>query len=326
MKLNLYDNHMNRIAIIGGRFVSLLWSEGYNTVQPFVLELHATKENKKKVKPDYYVGRDDRKTLMVIKTVQVKSGRIIASGKQAARCLDDVAFVGTIASGSVLDQSIKDAYDNSDKFESIVFSEPQLDVAYNHQISNKSFLKLCEIMCQNTDTGFRAVRDNSSIAIQFYRPQENPNLKFSERFGNLTIDQITRSTENFKNYAIVLGEGEGASRSRVYIDTSGGEQKRSMIIDARDLYREENETEESYNARLVARGYEKLLAQEKTWECAFAPLASDFGSKYDLGDILTVLLPDYDLKINARVTRFTQKIQDNKTTTTIEVGTITITR
>ena len=53
-----------------------MWSEGYNTTQPFTLELLATAEYKQKVKPDCYVGRDDRKTLMVIKTVVSKAAML----------------------------------------------------------------------------------------------------------------------------------------------------------------------------------------------------------------------------------------------------------
>ena len=110
------------------------------------------------------------------------------------------------------------------------------------------------------------------------------------------------------------------------VDRSGGAQQRSIIVDARDLTRGEGETDEAYSARLTARGVDKLLEKQGTWECAFSPLAKDFGIRYDLGDILTVLLPDYGLKLQARVSRFTQKAQKNKTTTSIEVGTITILR
>lgn len=326
MKLNLYDEQLNRISIIGDRFVSCMWSEGYNTVQSFTVELQATEDYKKKVKPDCYVGRDDRKTLMVIKTVQVRRGLIVASGKQAARCLDDVPFIGTIEAGAMVDTSIKEAYDAGGKFALFEFAAPGLGISYGHQISNKSILKLCETMCQDTDVGFRAVRGGGRITVEFYQPTENPNLVFSERFGNLTVDTVTLSTENLKNHAIILGAGEGEDRTRTEVDLSDGAQKRSIIIDARDITREEGETEESYTARLTARGYEKLLEQKETWECAFTPAGTDFGTRYDLGDILTVLLPDYGLKLRARVARFTQKTQKNQTKTTIEVGTITIVR
>ena len=237
MNLSLYDPQLNRIAIIEGRFVSCMWSEGYNTTQPFTLELLATAEYKQKVKPDCYVGRDDRKTLMVIKTVRVKSGHVIANGKQANRVLDDVAFCGTIQEGAVLDKAICAAYAKSDRFENLVFAEPSLDVVYNHQISNKSFLLLCETMCQETDTGFRVVRRDKKVTVEFYRPEADPNRILSERYGSLKIDAITLSTENKKNHAIVLGEGEGEARVRVDVDLSAGEQKRSMFVDARDILR-----------------------------------------------------------------------------------------
>lgn len=326
MKLNLYDKNLNRISIIGDRFISCLWSEGYNTIQPFTVELQATEEYKRKVKPDLYVGRDDRKTLMVIKTVQVKDGKIIATGKQATRCLDDVPFIGTIEAGEYLGSAIKTAYENSPGFEGISFANAALNVICAHQISNKSFLELCEKTCQNTDTGFRAVRSTDGITVELYQPAASPNLVFSQTFGNLTVNSILLSTENMKNHAIVLGAGEGNDRVQVVVDRSNGQQKRSLIVDARDLTRGDNETDEAYRARLTARGVEKLLEKQGTWECAFAPLAKDFGIRYDLGDILTVHLPDYGIKLQARVSRFTQKAQKNKTTTSIEVGTITILR
>ena len=326
MKLSLYDDSMNRIAIIGERFVSCLWSEGYNTTQPFTVELQATSEYKQKIRPDYYIGRDDRKTLMVIKTVTIMDGIITASGSQAGRCLDDVPFIGTIQEGSVIVSSIKSSYDFSDKFPMIEFADSDLTDTYGHQISNKSFLELCQTMCQDSDVGFRTTRKNGGIVAEFYKPEENPNLIFSENYHNLTVNELALSTENWKNYAIVLGEGEGTARTRVDVDQTNGEQKRSLIVDARDLSREEAETDEEYTARLAARGNEKLLECQKTWECAFTPLSGQFGTRFDLGDILTVLLPDYGLKLKARVSRFTQKEQRNQTETTIEVGAITITR
>lgn len=326
MNLNLYDENMNRIAIIGGRFVSCMWSEGYNTTQPFTLELQATDEYKTKVKPDCYVGRDDRKTLMVLKTVRVKDGHVIANGKEAKRCLDDVACEVIIPAGANLAQSIKTAYDTSDKFKNIEFADQSLDVVYEHQISNKTCLILCETMCQDTDTGFRVIRDGKSIKAEFYKPEVNPNRVLSERYGSLKVDSITLSTENKKNCAIVLGEGEGDARFRVRVDLSDGEQKRSMFVDARDILREEDEDDLSYSARLAARGYEELLLKQGTWECALNPLPQEFGSLYDLGDVITVLLPDYGLKLQSRITRLTQQSQNNVIDTILEVGNITITR
>lgn len=326
MNLNLYDKNLNRIAIIGNQYISCLWSEGYNTIENFTMELVATDEYKKKIRSDCYVGRNDRKTLMVIKTVKIANGKIVASGKQAGRVLDDVSFVGTIESGSMIDTSIKRAYNNGNKYRNLEFADTNLQIPYNHQISNKSILKLCETMCQSEDVGFRVIRNNGTMYTEFYRPEYNPNFVLSEKFGNLSIDSVSISTEKLKNYAIVLGEGEGENRNKVYVDSTNGEERRDLIVDASDIQKEENETDESYNSRLVARGIEKLLENQQTFSCAFSPYAKDFGFKYDLGDILTVYLTDYGLTLQSRVSRFTQKSQNNKIETKIEVGQITIKR
>lgn len=325
MKLNLYDRDLNRIAIIGDQYVSCLWSEGYNTVENFSLEVIATDSYKKKLRPGLYVGRSDRKTLMVIKTAQVIGDKIVCSGKQAAQVLDDVAFIGAIPAGSVVASSIKTAYDGSTGYLNVGVAGSGIDATYPEQITNKSILELCTTMCQGADIGFRAVRGEGGIVIEFYQPELNENLKFSERFGNVAVESLTFSDAVYKNYAIVLGENADKQIVIQDVDLSGGGERFELIVDGGVAW-EETDTESTYRAKLRAYGMEQLREHRKTIACAFSPIASEFGKRYDLGDILTVILPDYDLKLQASVARFTEKTQNNKTTTTIEVGQITIVR
>ena len=263
---------------------------------------------------------------MVIKSVVVRGGHIIATGKEAKRVMYDVAFVGTISSGSPVDTAIKNAYNKSNQYHKLTIADSDLGVAYNYQISHKSILELCETMGQDTDVGFRSVRDDDQISVEFYQPALNPNLILSREIGNISNVEFSTSVENYKNYAIVLGEGEGADRVRVDVDRTDGAERRDLIVDAKDIRREDGETESEYNARLTARGVGKLLDHTQTLNTAFLPYAGDFGKRYDLGDILTVRLPDYGMTLQARVSRFTQKAQGNSTETTIEVGKITVNR
>ena len=309
MNLNLYNEDMQRISIIGTNFVSCLWAEGYNTMEDFTLEVQATKEYKSKLKPDCYVGRDDRKTLMVIKSIETVDNTIIATGKQATRVLDDVAFVGTLPEGSIIDTSVKNAYNGSSKFHKLEFKTTNLGVKYDQQISHKSFLELCTVMCQSEDVGLKVIRQNGGLVAEFYKPEINSNIKLSE---------------NYRNYAIVLGEGEEENRTRVDVDLTNGEKRREIIVDARDIQLEERETTTQYKKRLYARGVESLLEQQKTWECAILPLAKEFGSKYDLGDMVDIVLNEYNIKMQARISRFTQNQQRNQIETIVEIGNITI--
>jgi hypothetical protein len=152
------------------------------------------------------------------------------------------------------------------------------------------------------------------------------NLIFAEKFGNLAEPSITFSSENYKNYAIVLGEGTGGERVSVTVDATGGNDRKEIVIDARDIQMEEGEAATDYRERLAQRGLEALLEHQEVFSCLFTPYSKDFGSRYDLGDMMTVHLDGYGLKLQARVAKFTQKSQNNKTETSIEVGKITVKR
>ena len=138
--------------------------------------------------------------------------------------------------------------------------------------------------------------------------------------------EITLSTEGAKNYAIVFGQGEGENRTYTTVDMTKGKDRRELVVDANDLQMDEGEVMEDYLKRLESRGIEKLLECQSVFSCSFIPSAKDFGSKYDLGDILTINLAEYGLKLKARVSKFSQKSQSNKTETTVEVGQIVVLR
>lgn len=323
MKISIYDTELKRVLILENQFISCLWKEDYNNVGAFTLELQATAELKKIIRPDYFAGRKDRKTLMIIKTVEIKEDRLILSGKSALRALADIAFIGTVAKDTVIIDGLKTAYDKTDKAPLITIADSKLPDTYKNQISNKSMLDLALTMCRSTDIGIKAQRNKQQIEIVLYKPEPNSNLIFSKTYGNLLDEKIVLSTEQYKNYCIVLGAGEGDQRYRVNIDKTDGEPKRTIIVDSRDLQKEQDETDEQYLAKLQARGIEKLQETVKTWEVTFSPLAENFGTMFDLGDILTIRLTDYKMNITSRVMSFSQKEQNNEITTTVEVGQLT---
>ena len=326
MKIKIYDKDLNTVLFVDGQYVSCLWSEGYNTVGSFCLELIDTAEYRKKIREDFYAGRSDRDTLMVIKTVEFRDGGRIASGKQATAVLDDVAMIGTISSGVNIDTAVKNAYNGSAKFRKLNFAVTNIGVKSTHQISNASFWEVCSTLCADTDLGIMVKKAGSELLAEFYQPPENPNLVFSKQYGNLSEPKITLSTEGAKNYAIVFGQGEGENRTYTTVDMTNGQDRRELVVDAKDLQMDDGETVENYLKRLQSRGIEKLLERQNIFSCAFKPNGKDFGIKYDLGDVLTVNLSEYGLKLKARVSKFSQKSQSNKTETTVEVGKIVILR
>ena len=326
MRLNVYDKDLNRICIVGDNYISCLWNEGYNSVEPFTLELNSIDEYRQKIKEDFYVGRSDRPTLMVIKDIVFNKDTIVVSGKQATRVLDDVAFIGTIAEGGRIDESIKSAYNSSNKYYNLFIDDHALDETYGHQISNKSMLELCQTMCEDKDIGFKVVKRDKKCVLQLYKPVKKENLVFSEKFRNLTLKEIAISNDLEKNYAIVLGQGEGVNRTRVDVDISGGLQRKELIIDARNSQKDEDESQSDYEERLRVEGLETLLATSSKRAYSFFPNVGDFGVKYDLGDILEIRLLEFNSILTARVVRFSEKSQDNISEISVEVGKILVKR
>lgn len=116
---------------------------------------------------------------------------------------------------------------------------------------------------------------------------------FSDKFDNLRNVEYTDSDVNYKNCAVVGGQGEGADRELAFIgDTYTGVNRREIFIDARDI-------DESSN--LTDRGNEKLAEYQevKSFECEVA--TSGYKVDWDLGDFVTIRCDDLGVTQKAQV-------------------------
>lgn len=322
MKISIYSPELLKVADIGDRFISCLWKEGYNSDGAFSLELVATAAYKKNISPDCYAKRQDRPGMMVIKSVNFTDGRMILSGKSAAAVLDDVAAIGTTAAGAVISTAIKEAYDGSNGYQNVTVASDDLEDTYGDVIENESIHEMLVTMCAAADVGYRAVKNGSGIELQLYKPGINENAKFSRFLGNLKDPEVNSSTAGYKNYAIVIGKTSGDAVKRVDVDWSDGQQHREIIISGQSQGTDESASE--FAARLEAIGSNRLAESLRELNCSFVPSAAEFGTRFELGDIVTIILDDYGIKLQARIILFSEKAQSNKTETTIEVGTPTI--
>jgi len=154
----------------------------------------------------------------------------------------------------------------------------------------------------------------------------NNRVAFSRALGNVKELQSVIDDSAFKNYAIIGGEGEGASRTYAVYDGSGGGYKQKLFVDARDL-RSENLTPAQYTAALMQRGREKLFEHQ---------VITDFDTKIDPYKKGRVYLEDWDLGdrcdvvinidsttqfiYSARVTEIAEVQKENNLEVTITLG------
>lgn len=128
----------------------------------------------------------------------------------------------------------------------------------------------------------------------------NPHIIFSDRYNNLLSFTYFTDTSVKKNYAYVLGKGEGEKRKRtIYFEGTepSSLERYEVYVDAKDISDEEqiaNETkplsEEEYSELLKEKGKQNLVPTKTKSESQIAVQSTQFqyGVDYFVGDFVTV--------------------------------------
>lgn len=116
-------------------------------------------------------------------------------------------------------------------------------------------------LMESAGYGFYTYLDSSkNIRIVIQAPVYN-DANVGAKYGNATGARLVRGISDWRNYAYVLGEGEGSTRRQVIVDQRGGQERRELYVDARDLQQTVDGTtytNAQYDAMLAQRGREKL--------------------------------------------------------------------
>ena len=162
--------------------------------------------------------------------------------------------------------------------------------------------------------GFRVYADPAEQCLYFemYKgtdrtesQDENARVTFSDVYFNIDRPRYEENEANYKNYAIVCGEGEGTDRTIVELDRTNGEDRRELLVDARDLFKEEGQTDAEYTAVLLQRGAEKLDEHNRIQSFEVGIKSSSqfrYKTDWDLGDIVSVKKKKWGLYMDQRVT------------------------
>ena len=130
--------------------------------------------------------------------------------------------------------------------------------------------------------------------------EENPHIVFSDSYNNLLPFTYFTDTSVKKNYAYVLGKGEGEKRKRtIYFEGTepSSLERYEVYVDAKDISDEEqiaNETkpisEIEYEELLKEKGKQNLVPTKTKSESQIAVQSTQFqyGVDYFVGDFVTV--------------------------------------
>lgn len=317
MKLNFYDRNLNRIGEIQ-TWMSMVWQVRYNTQGVFQLECQKIDGIYRLLKRWNYVCKPDSNDVMVILSVQTKDGIVLAVGAPAT-CILARRISTEEVSNENAELAMRRVVSNMTPWDNLELGTlAELTDTYTPQFSDGSVLEYLENIGEACDIGFRIIKDGKKLKLVCYKPTLNANARFSEEWGNVGGIEHTDSDVNYYNVARVAGAGDGADRVTVWAGNTAltGADRLELYVDARDIQKKEEETDADYEARLVARGEQKLIDQARIDSVAF-DIDND---NVSLGEVVYVRLTDIGVSFQVRVTGIKEVSQNNQTTTTIELG------
>ncbi len=192
----------------------------------------------------------------------------------------------------------------------------------NYQVSYKNLLDEIESIATTNELGIKTLIDvqNKQMIFDVYKGIDrtagqsiNAPAIFSKEFENILEQEFVDSSINYRNIALIAGEGEGSLRQLATIGQGIGLDRYELFIDARDL-QQENLSNQEYTSLLKNRGQNKLseYTDIQTFDSKIN-LNSNliYKEDFNLGDLVTCTSKKWDVTINSRITEIEETYDSN---------------
>ena len=328
MKLTVYGANLEKKAILY-HWISLLWKPKYNGYGTFCAEFQSAPDMLGVIVRGDYIHLDIDETIMMVTSISFDTGKFTVSGFSAEYILA-ARVSDTVITSQNAEEAMRSLVSGMSTWPLLELGESSgLTDSFTGTISDGSILKYCQAIGEAADIGFRIrigrnAEKQRRLFFTCYRRGTEPSAKFSAVLGNMGGEKYTESENNYYNVAVVAGAGTGDERVTVTVGDleSSGTDRREIYLDARSVQKEDGETDAEYLARLEQYGREKL-ADMKLAQLSEFTVSDD---SIMLGDMVYIIPSYIGEPFTARITSVSIKIQNNKITKTIGVGTPLVTR
>ena len=341
MDIYVYNKNLERIGLID-IYKSLIWTKRYYQAGDFELYVPASTELLETLQRDNILVREDDDTVMVIEkieiTTDVETGNFITvSGRSIESYLERRIIRHQTNINDTVENAIRmlvvenaiNPRDSHRVIPNLVLGGLQgLTDTIQIQITYDNLYDVIVSLCQSYNYGWKITFENGKLVFNLYKGTDhsysqnsNPYVVFSPEFDNLINSHYITNKATYKNYAYVLGEGEGSSRSFRAVSNKAGYIPKNLdlyelYVDAKDLTTNEGEiSNQEYEEMLYTRGIEKLNECKVT--TAFegevnSNLSYQYKKDYNLGDIVQVT-NEYGITTKARITEIIESESDTGT-------------
>lgn len=314
-----------------GEYKSLRWRPMYDKIGEF--ELHTSPSLFAKVKCGQLILRPDRpKETVKVEGIDIESGNLIITGRFLICIIEDAGIRNIYNFDCPIEEAmrtlVKEQYGRVARALPVKLAAAGgFTPTIQCQVSLKNLFTVLAAMAKAGGLGFRVYADPAVQALFFevYEgvdrtegQEENARVTFSNAYFNIDDPKYQENEANYKNYAIVCGAGEGLDRTIVEVDRTSGEDRRELLVDARDLSQGE-QTEDEYKAILTQRGHDKLDEHNRIQSFEAGIKSSSqfrYTEDWNLGDIVTGRQTEWGVSMDQRVTEV-EEIYENDTMTVV---------
>ena len=218
-------------------FNSLIWTDRYDEYGDFEIYTSVTDQALSLLQMDYYLQSRSSEHVMIIEEVLIDTdpengNSVTITGRSLESLLSRrIVWTQTLLDGSVqdcikklLDENVISPKDVNRKIPNFVFetsaekavTEPKITA----QFTGDNLYDVISEICRLTGLGFKVtLNDKKQFVFKLYAgadrtyaQTENPYVVFSPKFENIANSNYLESKKEYKNVALVAGEGEGAER------------------------------------------------------------------------------------------------------------------
>lgn len=334
MDLYLLDKSFQIVDVIEG-YESAIWTERYDEPGDVTLVFSVKKKKRSDFPEDYYIQLSGSRQLMVIETRKItyspEAGRVLTvTGRDLTSILNRRIVWYQTNINSMLEPAVKRLLDENvispsvtgRKINEFLFAYAGSTVpsiyAVEAQFQGEKLHKAITDLCQTHDVGFRVIFTTTNrFQFQLYggvnRSYEQdilPQVVFSPEYDNLLNASAFSSKQDYVNWVLVGGEGEGDKKKFRSVGTSsantGLKRYEDYLASSHRSSNDETLTTAQYNAILDQEGrqhYRKFIRKDVFDGETDPTTTAAYGVDFQLGDI--VQIDDNDLIVSpARIVEY----------------------
>lgn len=330
----ILDKSFDVIAIVDS-YESFIWTDRFQQCGDFEFYSGVSDELLSVFALDSYIRINGSDRVMIIEQNKIESNaedgaHMTVTGRSLEQILmrrivqKTVSLIGNFQDKihELINDNIISPEDSARTIPNFIFEEstdPAItSLTISAEYTGEELYSIIQSQCKEKRIGFKVTLNDQKQFVfslfsgvdRSYDQDENDYVLFSPGNDNLASSSFVNTHANYKNVALVGGEGKSEDRVYELVGNATGLDRRETFVDAGDLAQtiqtedgEETYTDEEYSEMLINRGKEELaktIVGDGFEAEADTELRYKYGRDFNIGDIVQ-LANEYGNNLSARV-------------------------